>query len=365
MIKHKLLAISLLPIAFSLLAGCNNKTGDILTYGTYVNQSYQTLEELTNDELYEKAFNQNEAFLLAVYQGTVSESCTCWSTYLDVVINYMNKYHEKVYFFNAHEQEDNIKELKITKINDDSVPYLYIFKGIKKLASFSYNNKKDNNVFSDTSGQAMYSRVHNYIKKPSLYYVDETNLDSKIKENEAMVLYMRKSCGDCKYVLPHVIIPYVESHNLKKDIYLFDMQSYYDLSKDETATIEEKEQYQNLKNKYKLSASSNEKFGYLDGVVPTAHYYKDNELKGAAVYFNDVVSVKEDGTPYVSDSFYSFERMNNLTYLVDYHDKCIFKDMEIAGQTVQLPSGDQYWLQEKAAAYYTPIWNKFLDYYLK
>ena len=139
--------------------------------------------------------------------------------------------------------------------------------------------------------------------------------------------------------------------------------TYYDLSNSETASEEEKAQYQAIKDKYKLSASSNEKFGYLNGVVPTAHYYEKGELKGAAVYFNDVVTAREDGTVYISDSFYSPERMNYLTYLVDYHDWCIAKDYDVTYEVFHTIDDEYFWIQEIAARFYTPIWNKFFDYY--
>lgn len=363
--KNKILVLPLLSIALSLLTGCDLGK-ELLTYGTYVKQTSNTLDEISNDELYEKAFNEEETFLLAAYQGDNSLYCNCWITYESVIANYVNNYHERVYVFNAHTQDEKIKDLSISKFEDDSVPYLYIFKGKKKLASFSYNNKQSKSIFSDDSGKTMYNATHKHIKKPAMYYVDDAYLDNNLKStNEAFVLYVRKGCGDCKYVLPNVIIPYVKNHTIKKNIWLFDMQSYYDLSRSPVASEEEKAQYQNIKDKYKLSASSSEEFGYLNGVVPTIHYYKDGKLKGAAVYFNDVVSVNEQGEPYISDSFFKFERMNYLTYLVDFHKECIFVNRNIKDEAGQTPNGDYYWLQEKAALLYTPLWNKFLDYYMR
>ena len=364
--KHKFLLISLLPLSLTFLSGCSLNSNNLLTYGTYINVDINSLEEIGTSDLYEKAFNENETFLLAAYQGNNSISCLCWQTFENVIADYTNKYHEKVYVYNAHEQNESIKDLNISFLKDDSAPYLYIFKGKKKIASFSYNSNNDKTIFSDVTCASMYNRVHKFVRKPVMHYVDEAYLDGNLKTvDEAMVLYIRNKCGDCKYVLPNVIIPYVNNHSLKKNFWLFDLQPYYEISNKETATEEEQAVYQNIKNKYKLSASSNDKFGYLNGVVPTAHYYKNGELKGAAVYFNDVVSVKEDGTVYISDSFYRQERLNYLTYLVDYHKTVVLKDRVITDEAMQTKSGNYYWAQEKAAALYTPIWLKFLDYYLK
>ena len=73
---------------------------------------------------------------------------------------------------------------------------------------------------------------------------------------------MRNKCGDCKYVLPNVIIPYIKKHSLATDLYLFDLQKSYDIAVNESATQEEKEAYQNLKDKFGLSEQGNATFGF-------------------------------------------------------------------------------------------------------
>ena len=352
-------------MSFALLVGCGRARSNYLTYGTLANQDLNTLVELDTADLYEKAI-KGETFLLAAYQGEASNECTCWSSFQNIIVNYMNTYHELVYVYNAQRQDTSVKDLNIAAPKNSSDPYLYIFKGKKKLVDFSYNNIKDKAIFEDMDASTMYSNVHKFVERPSMFYVDDAYLSNNLKTSkEAMVIYVRNKCSDCKYVIPNVLIPYINSHKMKIDFWLFDMQPYYDLSNSETASEEEKAQYQAIKDKYQLSASSNSKFGYLNGVVPTAHYYKDGELKGAAVYFNDVVTAREDGSVYISDSFYSHERINNLVYLVDYHDWCIAKNVDITSEALQTRSGEYFWAQEKAAAFYTPIWNKFLNYYLK
>ena len=353
-------------MSFALLVGCGQTRSNFLTYGTYVNQDLTTLTELDTESLYEKAVFEEEVFLLATYQGDASKSCTCWAAFQNVLVNYMNTYHEKVYVYNSQTQNTSLRDFSIAAPKNSGDPYLYIFKGKKRLAVFTYNNAKDKAIFSDLDGSTMYSSVHKFVKGPSMYYVDDAYLSQNLKSAEkAMVIYVREKCSDCKYVIPNVIIPYIKSHKKVIDFWLFDLQPYYDISNSEDATEEDKAQYQAIKDKYKLSASSNEKFGYLNGVVPTAHYYEKGELKGAAVYFNDVVTAREDGTVYISDSFYSPERMNYLTYLVDYHDWCIAKDYDVTYEVFHTIDDEYFWIQEIAARFYTPIWNKFFDYYLK
>lgn len=360
--KKKLLVLSLIPIAFSSLIGCSSKK-DVLTFGTYINQAITSLDVLSNEELLTKA-NNNETFLLAVYQGSYSEDCLCWSTFQNIIASYMNKYNERVYVYNAQGKDDTISHLKIDKY-EESAPSLYVFSGNKQLAKFSEKNSKDKSIFGDTTCQAMYQRVHKVINKPKIYYVDDAFLKENLgKTSKAIVSFVRKGCGDCSYVLPNVIIPYIKQKNTKNDLWLFDMQDVYDISKCETASEEEKGQYQALKDYYGLSVSGNATFGYQEGVVPTTHYYENGVLKDASVYFNDSVSIKEDGSYYVSDSYYSSERLINLTYLKDVKFTTILKDMTVQNNNVLFTkNGNPYWSQEDAAKYHTPILKAFLDYY--
>ena len=332
-----------------------------LTYGTCIETRISDLPELDNDTLLEKT-RSDEVFLLAVNQGQYSENCLCWSTFLNVIEKYVNAYNEKVYLYNAQEQTDEMKDLRIKKINQ-STPMLYIFKGKDQIASFSYSNKKDKTIFSDITGNEMNERVHQYIKAPKMFYVDEKYIDEEMpKMRSSTLLFMRSGCDDCKYVIPNVIIPYFNSYATMHDFLLFDMQSYYDQQKQQE---DGSKPYDNLKEKYQLSENNGNLLGYQQGVVPTIQYYKSGELIDSAVFFNDVVAKKEDDSYYISDSFYSEERLTSLHYLNNVQNK-VLKGMSLnADEVATTPSGYAYWLQEKAAIYHTPLFKAFLDYYVK
>ena len=353
--------IVLLPLLlFPLLTSCSQKQSVALRYGTMINiKNAYGLKELNNQELLIKTRDEKEVFLLAVYQGQYSENCGCWTTFENVIVNYMNKYHEMVYVFNAQNISDALLNLKIEKV-EQSTPYLYVFDGQKTVAKFTLNNDRDKPIFEDTTGQAMYTRVHKVAKAPSLYYVDDEYLSSLGSDQESVVMFMRNGCGDCKYALTNVLLPYISLHSLKKNILLFDMQSYYDLSRSETASEEEKAVYQNLKNHYGLSETSSNKFGYQNGVVPTIQYRKQNTIQDAAIYFNDVVDKKDDGTFYISDSFYSQERQSQCKYSFPN----VLKDMTLTEGVLQSKSGTYYWSQEIAHKYHKPNFEAFLNYYV-
>ena len=143
------------------------------------------------------------------------------------------------------------------------------------------------------------------------------------------------------------------------------MQDYYELSKKEDATEEEKAQYQNLKNYYGLSEKGSPAYGYKNGVMPTIQSIKKGLIVDATVYFNDEINKKEDGTYYLSDSFYSEERLENLNYLKGCQFETVLKGMSINEGVLENPNGGYYWSQEVASRYHTPILKVFLDYYLK
>ncbi len=361
--KRNCIALLTIVLVFSSLTGCS-KSKDRLTYGTFVNQTINSLKELDTSTLYEKAFNEDEVFLLATYQKTYSEDCLCWSTFENVVVQYMNKQNERVYLYDTEGQNESISNLKISKY-EDSTPGLYIFKGTKQLAKFSYKSNKDKEIFSDITATTMANKVHKYVSSPLIYDVNDSFLNENLEKTAgAVVLFAREKCGGCQYVLPNVIIPYINKNSISRKIWLFDLQKQYDLSRSETASEEEKAQYQDLKDHYGLSEKGNQIFGYSQGVVPTIQFYEKGVLKDASVFFNDVISQNDDGF-YISNSYYTSERVANLSFLTySSITTTVLKDKKLTDGVLQTKTGAYYWSQEEAAKYHTPILEAFLDYYL-
>ena len=362
---QKKIVLSLIaPLLFASLISCNNDKEKVhLTYGTEMQETLFTMKELTNDELLNKAKDEKEVFLLAVYQGEYSEDCMCWATFENVIVNYMNLFNRLVYVYNAQNQDDSLKELKIAKL-DQSTPSLYIFNGEKKLASFSYNNVKDKAIFEDKKANTINERVNKVVDKPLMYYIHPEQVEQSAKGNTDgfLVLYIRNGCGDCKYVLPNVIIPYIYSHKLNVGIRIVDLQKLYDeQNNDETGALP----YDSMKDICQLSEIGNETYGYGKGVVPTIQYYKEGNLADASVFFNDELGQKEDGTYYVSNSFYTQERLTSLKYVSNVETK-VLKGLVIPSEDVITTNwGYSFWAQEKATQYHTPLLTAFLDTYCK
>lgn len=360
MTKIKRKIISILPLFFISIMGCQNNQKKInLTYGTEMNVTFNDLKELNNTELLIKTRDEKEVFLLAVYQGEYSADCLCWATFKDVIINYMNHFNRLIYLYNAQEQDETLKHLQIEKLNQSS-PYLYIFNGEEKLASFSYNNKNDQAIFEDRKGEKLNQRINRFVNKPLLYYIHPESINQK--SDDLLVLFIRNGCGDCQYVMPNVIIPYLNHHKLNNGIRLVDLQDLYDLQREPTTSGLP---YDAMKENCQLSETANETYGYKQGVVPTIQYYKQGELVDASIFFNDEINQKEDGSYYISDSFYTIERLTSLHYLDNVETK-ILKDMTLPSEDVIVTeSGYMFWAQEKAALYHTPLLTAFLDCYCK
>ena len=364
--KKKILLSIIIPLVFASLSGCTAKEKYRLTFGTQIQQDLTTVKELTTAQLLDKAKNEKEVFLLATYQGSYSQDCLCWATFQNVIVSYMNRSHEIVYTYDTQTIDDTVANLKIEQY-EDSTPALYIFAGEKKIASFSYKNSKDKGIFEDPKGITMKQRVHAFVERPLLYYIyPEEVQHNQVKYHSSMVvLFMRRGCGDCSYVIPNVIIPYISSHKLQIGIRIVDLQDLYDLSKSETATEEEKAEYQNTKDLYKLSETTSEEYGYLNGVVPTLQFYNQGSLADSTVFFNDEIAKKEDGTYYVSNSFYTKERLTSIKY-ADNVKNNVLKDMVLNEEDViTTASGYSFWAQEKAAQYHTPLLTAFLDAYCR
>ena len=361
--KKKLLPLLVfLLVPFSINACSSNKAS--LTYGTYIKSEPDSLKELSTTELKNKATEDKEVFLLAVYQDKYSDDCLCWNTFKNVIANYCNTYHEVVYTFNAYNQDIELKKLNIEK-REDSTPLLYIFNGEKLITKFSYGNSQDKAIFEDLKGEAMNTRIHRKVNKPTMYYVDEAWLDDNYnKADELCVLYFRSACGDCKYVIPNVIIPYIKNHDFKRELFLFDMQKTYETARKEDATAEEKAHYQEMKDKFGLSEKGNANYGYQNGVVPTIQYVKNGKLEDASVYFNDSLGRKDTTSFYVLESFYSEERLPNLKYLKGMSKEQAVIEGKPAKAAINAADGTIHWNQSEADQYHRPLLEAFFKYYM-
>lgn len=357
--KIILLPLLLLP----LMTSCAGDQKVSLRFGTKITvNSVNELKELTSQELLTKTRDEKEIFLLAVYQDRYSEECACWTTFKNTITNYINEYNDMVYLFNSYNLNESLLALGIEKL-ETSTPYLYIFNGQKSLAKYVHSNNKDRAIFEDTTGEAMYKNVRKVINGPKMFYVDDEYLWGH-RSQEQIVMFIRNGCSDCKYTISEVLIPYIAKHKLNKDILVFDMQSYYDESKNMVIpdeSCEPYDPYQDIKDRYGLSVNGDSVNGYRSGVVPTIQYRKEAKVQAAAIYFNDYVGRNDDLSFYISDSFYSSERQGDGK--TKYAFPNVLKGMKVTEGVLE-NNGNYYWSQSAANKYHKPNFEAFLNFYV-
>ena len=328
----KALLIFLPLLITPMLVGCES-SGEYhqLSYGTY---AHNEAIEITAGDLISK--KEKENFLLAAYGDT---TCGCWVYFSRLIDLACANNNLLIYKIDSDEFDDDLRSFGFKKSDD---PAFYIVSNKKIIKSYYYAENPD--VFGIDS--KFMDAVKEHIKLPYIYYIDEEQLEEKVK-GTSIIYYMRGKCSDCSYTTPNVLLKYAENKTFNNKIYAFDM----DPIRDESSEV-----YQAFKDQYFLSTANNAALGYDTGYVPTFHYYLNGELKDAAVYFNDEIS---DGK--ISHSYYSEARKNNLHYLDKLENK-VLEGISLKEDEIK----DGRWISRDVQnKYYKPFLEAFLDTYLR
>ena len=87
-------------------------------------------------------------------------------------------------------------------------------------------------------------------------------------------------------------------------------------------------------------------------------------IKEKGVLSPALVRKKDNGKYYVSDSYYSNERLSNLTYLKGASFQTVLKGMELNNaDVIEVNESTYIWSQAAATKYHTPFLEAFLNYY--
>ena len=341
----------LFAILSASLAGCNQTKQDSKVYLSYGSRYDETATALTS-ALVEEKINNEESFLLALSPGAEeSVTCSCWRTFSYLIDEYVKKNDRIIYKIDVYRMEKY--GLKAPENQD---PGFAIFENGKLKKQYIYTTKNTPTYF--TNKDALSDFIDEISLAPKMIYINDAQYQEMIdNKNDFAMSVIRKGCSDCKYVLPNVIDPFFKQNTAKQNLYLLDIE---DLDHYQRDTEEEKATYQAYKDSLKLSESTNALYGYTTGVVPTTFIYEKGEIVDGNVFFNDSVGTKEDGTYYISESYYTEERVKNLKYTDVVLEGQALTEDEIAkyGEFVYLPSSS-------GARYHTPILESFLNYYFK
>ena len=345
--KKKLILTLLAPMMCLSLAGCHSNIGMKLTYGTYIVSEDDSICDAVKIDysglkarMDESGVYHNENFLLTI---APTNGCICWAKFQGVLKQFIKDTHYLVYQINCDEFGEN-NQYGLT-FQEGHVTFAIVKNGVivKQYTSGEVLESKE----------ALKTEVNKFVKAPELYYVDEPFLNEAIKTGETtLVQYMKHSCGDCNYVDPNVLWPYVHKNTLKTKMYVIDIDGF-----------EDEYEYQGFKDRYLLSKALSTEFGYDTGYVPTFQYYERGKIKSASVFFNDSVEKVADGYE-VSNSYYTSERLANLDYAKNVTTN-VLKGLTLQEDDVISFKGKYYWKQASATTYHTPLLEAFLKTYTK
>ena len=345
--KKKLFCFPLILLT-PVLFGCGgSKTA--LTYGLISTETkaINLFKELTYDELKEKVTDDKENFLLVTYLGKES-TCSCWAIFKGVVKNYNAKYHGLFYLIPVKEfaGKDNLG----MTIPQNDTNSLSIFSEGKLLKQWVKTGS--NNVEMFENDEKLRNEITKYVTDPSVFYVDETSLDNKIKEKASLNVYFKRSgCSDCSAMDKHMFIPYYKANQFKDELYIFDLLPY----------MSDPKAYQEIEDKYGLSVKNNPSLGYDNGYVPTLQHIENQQIKDMIVIYNDKVE-KKDNNFVITRSYFDGIKTHQYWYIKILDrvlDPSEVLEAEKEGVTFYI------WNKEKAAQVYKPMFDSFMDLYIK
>ena len=277
--KYKLIkCFSLLSICLSLVSCDNEEINDKLNepIKLSIGQKYEKddvkLEEIDGLTSFENKLNSKESFALVIYDDL---GCTCYTAFDSILKKHMRENNTLFYRIeNTILNKENNYGINL----DVSFPSLCLFSQGELVLQNSYKTSSTKNEFND------YNYLKEYLKdkiiNPNIYKINTTILDTKIENNEEMLIYFgRESCPDCRSYMSNVLYPYVNDSLIEKDDLI---NFYYVDSKLLNENIEQQ------KEKYGLSYGENNPLGYGQGYVPSIQYRQGSQIKDMDVYLNDL-----------------------------------------------------------------------------
>lgn len=304
---------------------------------------------------------RKESFLLV---NVPSFSCLCYNQLRDnCLLPYMKEHNVQIYLMRQSELEE---QKKADRYGIDIVtdPSMVVFSNGKLIAQ---KEAKTGDPFHDSYADFsswMNQRVASF---PKMLYVNDRQLDALYSGNDPfLIYYSRFSCSDCSYFQTHFLTDYLKKREkpLSK-AYLIDcdqegiraLNGEYDEG-----------QWNAYKQSHGLAYSEENPTGFNSGYVPTLMRISPNNgkkkgdvIQAMDVFLNDCYEKKEDGSYFISDSYFDEERLETpaLSYLKDSSvSQKVLKGMDLGQYEGEMP----YSLyQEKMAPYHEAIAKVFLD----
>ena len=357
--KKLLFLLPFMAIAATGINGCSQDKRVRLTYGTLVGDK---AEELEYGELATKV-GRGENMLVAVYQDGLP--CGCWSTFHEVLDQYVAEYDTKAYYIASSQFSDESDKFGLTILKGTSDPTFALIKDGKKVNEYIYS-KDTKPMFQTLSG--LRKVVKKIAKDPQYFYVDQEYLDNALftTKEDVVVHYIWYFCPDCNDCFPEVLLPYSKANNLSKMIWIMDL-AIEGLLFDHGAFNKNSPGYIEFLHDHKMSSyEGNEELGYDRGFVPTTQYWHNGELVDMNVYFNDEVTKNDEGQFVLSRSYYSEERVQHLGYTNEVLQGKNLPEEQVNVSVNSETGVESYsWKMDYARLYHKPILEAFLNKYVK
>ena len=270
-----------------------------LLYGD-MNASSAKQYELAGTEDLDAKLAKHENFLLFVYD----DFCECSQSFEGVIEHFMQEKHLIVYTISNTKVNGN-EDLKNLVSNS---PALVLYENGTISSKVGY--KGHESYFENYAGFQSY--LDKYVIMPSMFYINEAQLDAKLAANETFVIYYDKAnCPFCAYLKEHYLKEYMIANPNNVfyaiDVYVEGIQ----IKNGSSSSAEAVAQFTAFKAKYKLSdldAEHPNPYGFTKGWNPSMHSYKNGVLSGAFIQSNEKTSSKDEaGNTYytITRSYYS------------------------------------------------------------
>lgn len=356
------LVITALSITASLLAGCDvSKNKTPLLFGTLEDE----LVALSYEQ-YVAKIEDKDNFLVF---STPNSPCTCWTSFRDSILMPYRKANNLIVYtvhFSEFFDDDNAKR--------DSYGLDFISSS-QTLGLFKDGVIKENRPYNSThkiwgSKDSFATYMKELIVFPTIIDINLTKLTNLYAQDSSFTVIYYDDETESTYLRENFLETYArENAGTMNNLYLLDTD--VDGIKLKSGVYDEN-QWQGFKDTYGLSALNNATLGYGTGFVPTAQYVEPNGIdkngsiiKAQSVYLNDVLTISANPAVYeVTESFYSQERENSLSYLTDFVGDPILVAKAVPAADVDIDGANVTWKHEKAALYHDPLIRAFLDYSL-
>ena len=330
----------------TIFCGCKKKEtednkvllsfGDVNSTGT-TDISLAGLATRTDDK---------ESFLLVVS----TNSCGCWDKFEPNLEKYLQVNKAICYRIDYNQIKDIAADIyHIYSLSSSTTTFAIFENGaVKKTISTS----KESEIMYDEN--RFFKFMNENVRLPSCYFITKDNYETiKSSGKNAVVYFERSECGDCKNVNPTLLYSYFKNHTNTNKIYVLDCQPYWKAKSDT-----DYQQYVDAKKQLGLASETNPLYGYEEGVFPFFSYIENCAYASGAVIYNQKVT-EQDGKYFVSESYYSQERVASLQYT-----DSVLTGKELTANDVSVSGTRVSWNLESANKAYEPYLNSFLDYAL-